>query len=84
MIVVFETVHKYVVGSNAMTIVFSLEWLDDGGITVAVEGEHGVLVSTARAHKETAHVVGVEFADWLNPEVQYVGLELGEGDGKMW
>ena len=52
-----------------MPIVFGLEWLDKDGIAIAVEGEHDILVSTARVHRDVSLVVGVEFADRLNPEV---------------
>ncbi len=35
------------------------------------------MIAATRANGKTAHVISVEFADWLNLDVELIGLELG-------
>ena len=44
-------------------------------------GKHDVLVATARADRESSHVVGEEFADGVRPDVQFFG---GRGGSCWW
>ena len=42
-------------------------------------GQHGVMVATTRADGETTHDVGVDFADVLNTDVNFVGSDRWKG-----
>ena len=41
-------------------------------------GNHDVLVATARADGESAHVVGEELTDGPDPDVKFVGSGVGK------
>ena len=79
-----EAVHDDVVGSNSVSIMFGLERLDKNDVAVAVAvavavlGYHDVLVTTAGADSEAAHVVGVELANGLDLAMCFVGADAGE------
>ena len=55
---------------------FGLEGLNYDNVGVAVLGEHDVLVATARADVEAAHVVGEELTDGPGPDVKFVGWAI--------
>ena len=39
--------------------------------------QHDVAVAASETHREATHVIGVELADGLNPDVEFCGLEGG-------
>ena len=57
-----------------MAVMVGLEGFNKDGVGVAVVGQHDVLVATARADGEAAHVVSVELADGFNPDVECFSL----------
>ena len=68
-----EFLHGASVGWDAVAVVFGLEGLDEDDVGVAVVGDHDVLIATARADGESAHVVGEELTDGPDPDVKFVG-----------
>jgi hypothetical protein len=49
-----------------------LKRLNEDCVAVTVVGQHDVLVATAGAGGETAHVVSVELADGFDPYVEFM------------
>lgn len=68
----FEAGHDAAMGGDSVAVMAGLEWLHEDGIAVAVVGQHYVLVATAGADGEAPHVVGVEFADGLDGDVEFL------------
>ena len=68
-----ELRHDASVGWDAVAVMFGLKGLDEDGVGVVVVGEHDVLIATARADGEVAHVVSEELADRLDPNMKFVG-----------
>ena len=64
-----ELGHDAGVGGDAVVVVFGLEGFDEDDVGAAVVGEHDVLVATGRTDGETAHAIGEELADRLDPNV---------------
>jgi len=60
-----EAGHDAPVCGYLMAVVAGLEGFHENGIGVTVVGQHVVLVATAQAGGESAHVVCVELADGL-------------------
>ena len=62
-----EAGHDVSVGRYAVAIFLCLEGLDEDGISVALVGDHQVLVAAAGANWEASCVVCVERADGFYP-----------------
>ena len=82
-----ELMHDSVVGNDAMAIVSRFEGFDKDHVVVGVVCQHDLVVVAARADGEAVHVVGVELADGLNNNKQFLGAlgqdltgDVGEGD----
>ena len=74
----FEFRHDTSVGWDAVAVVSGLEGLNEDGVGAAVVGEHDVLVATARADGEAAHVVGEELTEGTDLNVKFVGSSIGK------
>ena len=57
-----------------MAVMAGLEGFNKDSVGVAVVGQHDVLVATARADGEAAHVICVELADGFDSDVEFFGL----------
>ena len=62
-----EAGHDASVGRYAVTVFSCLEGLDEDGVSVAVVGDHQVLVAAAGADGEASCVIRVERADGFYP-----------------
>ena len=69
MLVIPEAGHDAVFFGEAVAIVTGLEWLDQDDVGVYVVGKHDEVVAAARADGETTHVVSVDLAYGLYPEI---------------
>jgi hypothetical protein len=67
-----EASHDAPVCGYPMAVVAGLEGFHENGVGVAVVGQHDVLVATARACGESAHVVCVELADGFYGYMEFV------------
>mgnify|MGYP006187013679 CR=1 FL=1 len=76
-----ESGHDAPVCGYSMAVVAGLEGFHKNGVGVTVVGQHDVLVATARACGESAHVVCVELADGLYKHVEFVCSRGGGIDG---
>ena len=65
-----EAVHYASVCGDTVVILAGLEGLDNDDVGVAMVGDNEVLVVAAGADRKSAHVVGVERAGELYPEVE--------------
>ena len=72
MAALFEEDHDVVVRSNVVVVVLVLEWIYEDGVSVAVVGDHDVLVYTAREGGKASLFVGVELADDIDSDVYFV------------
>ena len=46
-------------------------------------GKHDLLVAAAGVDGEPTHVTSVELANWLYPDMGFLGLESGEWNGDV-
>ena len=74
-----ESGHNLVVGINVMTITHRLEGFYVDGFSAVVLGKYDVLIPTKRAHKETAHIISLEFSDMGYLDMHFVGSDGWEG-----
>ena len=75
----FEAGNNIVVRRNVMTITLRLRGFYVYGFSVAVVGDHDVLITTAIVDREPAHIISVEFADVGYLDVQFFGGDRREG-----
>ena len=66
-----------------MTIVARLECIEKDGVGFYVLGEHGASVATSGADGEPTHVISVELADWLYPDMEFLRLDSRELTGDV-
>ena len=62
MIAFLEARHGAVVGGEAVSVVFGLEWFHQDDVGVDAKCQHDVVVAAAGANWESAHVIRVELA----------------------
>ena len=46
-------------------------------------GDHDVSVFTSGADREATHVISVELADWIYPDMEFFRLDRGELTGDV-
>ena len=80
MAVLLESVQDAVCCGKAVAIILLLERLDQDEVLVYMIYEHDEVVAAAVAEGESAHFVGVELANGLNPNIEFFGL----GGGVRW
>ena len=80
MAVLLESVQDAVCCGKAVAIILILERLDQDEVLVYMIYEHDEVVAAAVAEGESAHFVGVELANGLNPNIEFFGL----GGGVRW
>ena len=80
---VLEASHDGVVGCKAVAIVARLECRDKYAVDIYVVGEHALLVDTSRENGEPTHVISLELADWLYPDMEFLRLYSGELTGDV-
>ena len=67
--VLLDAGHDAVFCNKVMTIITGLEGFDQDDVGVYVVGEHDEVFSNARSDGETTHVVSVELAYGLYPDI---------------
>ena len=78
-----EAIHDGIVGCKTMAIVVRLKCRDKDGVGIYMVGKHGVLVDAAGADRELTHVISVELANWIYPDMEFLGLDSGECTGDV-
>ena len=68
-----EIMHDGVIGCDTILVFLCLERVDKDSVRVIMLGSHDLLVPTARADRETTGVIGVQFRDWIHPDMHLIG-----------
>ena len=74
MAAILDTHHDAVLRRDAVSVVPGLEGFDQNGIGVNVVHQNNVVVATAVADREAAHVICVELAGGINDDVELLGF----------
>ena len=81
-----EFCHDEILCGNTMCVLFGREGGLQGGVEVAMVGNHDVLISATRSNWEVPSVVGVELSHMFDMDVQFVGPDGGQdrSDRRAW
>ena len=73
-----KAIHDDVVGCDTMAVIARLGFQDKDDVDIYLVGNHDLSVATAGADRELTHFISVDLANWLYPDMEFLGLDSGE------